>query len=97
MNYAVDDILLRLRNAKALVSVDGQQLKIDVESGVIDEELKTLIRQHKAELVDVITRTRKSPAGSHTIYPAQPAVLCAFPGTAADMAAKSVPGCGGCL
>lgn len=64
MNYAVDDILLRLRNAKARVFVEGQQLKIDVESGMIDEELKNLIRQHKTELVAVITHAKQHTPGS---------------------------------
>ncbi|MBY0481464.1 MAG: amino acid adenylation domain-containing protein [Chitinophagaceae bacterium] len=59
MSNFVDHIIFKLKKADAQISVDGVSLKIDAEKGAIDDELKSLIVKHKAELIDYINKARK--------------------------------------
>jgi hypothetical protein len=71
----VKDILRELEKANASVSVKEGSLVIDAAKGVINERLKTLIRAHRNDLIDHVTRAREyryepiPNAPEHSWYP----------------------------
>src|SRR5258707_628172 len=66
----IRDILIALKEINAAIFLEGDQLRIDAEKGVIGESLRALIRVHKQELVDYIRDVRKDDF--HRIDPAAP-------------------------
>ena len=56
----IKNIILALQKVHARIAVEGEALRIDAEKGVLDEELKGLIRTHKRELIEYIKKIREN-------------------------------------
>jgi amino acid adenylation domain-containing protein len=60
----IKDILLELKNANAQISLDGERLLVQAREGGIDERLRSLLKDHKENLIEYIRkRTAVHPGG----------------------------------
>lgn len=60
MTDSIREILEELKVCNAQLFVDGENLRIEAEKGIIDDRLKLLIKKHKEELVTYIRNIRDS-------------------------------------
>lgn len=57
---AIKNILATLRARNVRISLDGEQLQVEAAKGTIDEQLRQLIKENKAALVNYIRQIRRT-------------------------------------
>ncbi|TCO17346.1 condensation domain-containing protein, partial [Pedobacter psychrotolerans] len=56
---AIKNLILNLKNLNVQIDVDGEDLRIAAKKGVIDDQLKELIKKHKQDLINLVLRSRQ--------------------------------------
>jgi hypothetical protein len=70
-SHSVNDILSELRSKGVKLEVIGSKIRFEAPRGAMDDRLLAAMRNHKTELIDLLTNPRRSETPHPRYRPAQ--------------------------